>query len=143
MARLLASTAIISASLLLCHAVGAQPLSAEDAAEAPDTPKSVQLLEEIQAIRSEFLGLEKQEHELAGEEKTVIKLQMRDLVLDFIRKVDKLVADVIRQQEEGVKQPIGLKRTRALLLEMDRRIPKFIDKLETTADELRKVRADA
>jgi small conductance mechanosensitive channel len=143
MFRFSAHIAIIALSLFFCAAVNAQPPAGEAQSEAPETPKSEQLLDEIQTLRSGFRALDQQEREAEGEEKTAIALQMHDQALEFIRKVDKLVADVVRQREQGVKRPTGIKRTRALLLEMDRSIPEFIDRLETTAGEHRTALADA
>jgi hypothetical protein len=143
MFRLCASIAFISSLLLLGSVVNAQPPGAEAQPEAPEIPKTEQLLEEINAISSEYRALEQKNQKVEGEDKTVIALQMRDQVLEFIRKVDKLVAEVVRQREQGVKHPAGIKRTRALLLEMDRSIPEFIDALEAAAGEQRTALADA
>ena len=143
MFRLIASIAVNVSSLFICAAVSAQPPAGEVQSEAPETLKSEQLLDEIQALRSGFRALDQQERKVEGEEKTAIALQIHDQVLELIRKVDKLVADVVRQREQGVKHPTGIKRTRALLLEMDRNIPEFIDKLETEAGEHRTALADA
>jgi small conductance mechanosensitive channel len=143
MFRLSAPLAVIASSLFFCAAVNAQPPAGDAPPEGPKAPKSEQLLDEINSIRSESRALEQQNRKVEGDEKTAIALQMHDQVLEFIRKVNKLVADVVRQREQGVKRPTGLKRTRALLLEMDRDIPKFIDALEATAGEHRTALADA
>jgi hypothetical protein len=134
---------VIAALVFLCQSVSAQPIAGEGDLEAPELLKSEQLLEEIEAISSEFRVLRQQKHEVTGEERTAVNLHMRDLVLEFIRKVDKLVEDVTNQREQGVKRPTGMKRTRALLLEMDRSIPEFIDELEAAAADYRTALADA
>jgi small conductance mechanosensitive channel len=133
---------VIAALVFLCQSVSAQPITGEGEREAPELLKSEQLLEEIEAISAEFRALKEQIRKVTGEERTAVNLHMRDLVLEFIRKVDKLVEDVTNQREKGVKRPTGLKRTRALLLEMDRSIPEFIDELESAAADYRTELAD-
>ena len=138
--HLLPSAAFVASLLLLCSAAGAQP-SGEDA--PPEAPKVERLLEDIDRLRSEYRVLQEEETKHEGEEQTLIVLQMRKTVFELMRTVDELVANVVRQKEEGVKRPSGLKRTRKLLLEMDRTIPLYIDGLEAEAAESRTALSEA
>ncbi len=139
--RLLPSAAAIVASLLLlCLAAGAQPPSQE---APPEVPKAERLLEDIERLRSEYRALAEEEAKHQGEEQTLIVLQMNKKVFELMRSVNELVAHVVRQKEEGVRRPSGLKRTRKLLLDMDRTIPAYIDKLEAQAARSRTALAEA
>jgi small conductance mechanosensitive channel len=138
--HLLPSAAFVASLLLFCSAAGAQP-SGEDA--PPEAPKVELLLEDIDRLRSEYRVLEKEQTKHEGQEQTLIVLQLRKTVFELMRTVDELVADVIRQKEEGVKRPSGLNRTRKLLLEMDRTIPLYIDGLEVEAAESRTALSEA
>jgi len=128
--RLLPSAVFVASLLLLGSAAGAQP-PGEDA--PPEVPEVERLLEDIDRLRSEYRALQAEEGRHEGEARTLSVLQMRKMVFEVMRSVDELVADVVRQKEEGVKRPSGLKRTRKLLLEMDRTIPAYIDRLEADA----------
>ena len=139
-ARLILSAVFVPSLLLLGSAAGAQP-PAE--AAAPEAPKAERLLEDIERLRLEYRVLEKEETKHEGEEQTLIVLEMRRKVFELMRTVNELVAEVVRQKEEGVKRPSGLKQTRKLLLDMDRTIPAYIDKLEMQADMIRTALAEA
>jgi small conductance mechanosensitive channel len=143
--RLVPSAAFVASLLLLCPAVEAQTQPEEVQTEEvqPEVPEAERLLEEIERLRSGYHALEKEERKLKGEERLVVALQMRKQLFEFMRQVDKLVTLVVRQREEGVRRPTGMKRTRTLLLEMDRRIPQFIDSLEAAAAEVRKAISEA
>ena len=132
--RLLPSAALIASLLLFYSGAVAQPQSEE---APPEVPEAERLLGDVQRLRSEYRALEEEESKLEGEERVVVALQMRKHLLEFMRQVDELVDTVVRQREEGVKRPTGLRRTRTLLLEMDRRIPNFIDSLEAEAADFR------
>jgi small conductance mechanosensitive channel len=132
--RLLASVVFGASLLLLAPAAGAQPTSDE---APPEVAEIEGLLEDIERLRSEYRVLQEREPRLEGEARTVVVLQMRKLVFELVRTVDELMAHLVRQKEEGVERPIGLKRTRRLLLEMDRTIPAYIDGLEAEAAEIR------
>jgi len=132
--RLLPSAAFVASLLLLGSAAGAQP-AGEDA--SPEAPKVERLLEDIDRLRLEYRVLQKEEAKHEGEARTLSVLQMRKMVFQLMRSVDELATDVVRRKEEGVKRPSGLKRTRKLLLEMDRTIPVYIDRLEADAAESR------
>jgi small conductance mechanosensitive channel len=132
--RLLPSAAFVASLLLLGSAVGAQP-PGEDA--PPEAPEVERLLEDIDRLRSEYRVLQEGEAKHEGEERALSVLQMRKTAFELMRSVNELVANVVRQKEEGVKRPSGLKRTRKLLLEMDRTIPAYIDRLEAKAAESR------
>jgi small conductance mechanosensitive channel len=138
--HLLPTAAFVASLLLFCSAAGAQP-SGEDA--PPEAPKVELLLEDIDRLRSEYRVLEKEQTKHEGQEQTLIVLQLRKTVFELMRTVDELVADVIRQKEEGVKRPSGLNRTRKLLMEMDRTIPLYIDGLEVEAAESRTALSEA
>jgi small conductance mechanosensitive channel len=143
--RIPATAALIASLLLLCPAVGAQPQPEEVQPEAARTETSEveRLLDEIESYRSQYRAHQKEERELGGEALTVAALQMHKQVFEFMRAVDKLVALVIRQREAGVKHPRGLRRTRTLLLEMDRSLPAFIDSVQADAAELRNALPEA
>jgi small conductance mechanosensitive channel len=138
--HLLPTAAFVASLLLFCSAAGAQP-SGEDA--PPEAPKVELLLEDIDRLRSEYRVLEKEQTKHEGQEQTLIVLQLRKTGFELMRTVDELVADVIRQKEEGVKRPSGLNRTRKLLMEMDRTIPLYIDGLEVEAAESRTALSEA
>ena len=106
-------------------------------------PKAERLLEDIERLRSEYRALAEEEAKHQGEEQTLIVLQMNKKVFELMRSVNELVAHVVRQKEEGVRRPSGLKRTRKLLLDMDRTIPAYIDKLEAQAARSRTALAEA
>jgi len=134
LSRPVSLAALVAFLLLLCSGAGAQPQPAE---APPDAVEAERLLADIQRIRSEYRMLEEEESRLEGEERAVVALQLRKQLFEFVRQVDELVGLVVRQREEGVKRPTGLRRTRTLLLEMGRRMPQFIDSLEDEATELR------
>jgi small conductance mechanosensitive channel len=138
--RFLPSIAFVAFLLLLCSPAGAQPPGEE---APPEVPEVERLLDEVKVLRSEYRLLQEGVARSEGEERTLIVLQMRKKVFDFMRVVDKLVANVVRRKEEGVKRPSGLRRARKLLLEMDRTIPAYIDGLEAEVSELRTALTEA
>jgi small conductance mechanosensitive channel len=138
--RALLPTALLASVLLLASLAGAQ---AQPEEAPPETPEAERLLAEVERLRSEYRALEREQRQLEGEELAVIGVRIRKVVFEFIRTVNELVEVVVREREAGVKRPVGLKRTRKLLLDMDRRIPEFIETLETRATELRTTIPDA
>jgi len=132
--RILPSAAVVVALIFLCSAAGAEPAREE---APPEVPKVEQLLESIDGLRAEYRVLQAEEAKSEGEEKTLIVLQIRKKGFEIMSEVDELVSDVVRKKKEGVKRPPGLKQTRRLLLEMDRTIPKYIDRLEADSAENR------
>jgi hypothetical protein len=132
--RILASAAVVVALLFLCSAAGAEPAREE---VPPEVPKVEQLLESIEGLRAEYRGLQAEEAKSEGEEQTLIVLQIRKKGFEIMSSVDELVGNVVRRKQEGVKRPAGLKQTCRLLLEMDRTIPKYIDRLEADSAESR------
>ena len=132
--KLLPSAVFVASLLFFCSAVGAQQPRNE---APPDLPEVEGLLESTERLRSEYRALRAEEPKHDGEERTLIVLQKRKKAFEIMRTVDELVAHVVRQMEGGGKRPSGLKRTRRLLLEMDRTIPTYIDELEAEAADIR------
>jgi hypothetical protein len=132
--RRLSSPVLVASLLLFGSAATAQPPPAED---RPEPTQVEWLLEDIERMRSAYRVLQEAEARQEGEERTLIVLKMRKKVFELVRAVDELVADVVDQKQRGVERPPGLKRTRRLLLEMDRTIPAYIDGLEAEAAQTR------
>ena len=138
--RYLMGAAPVVLLLFVCSVATAQPQPVE---APPEVPEAERLLEDIQKLRSDYNALEEAHRQAVGAEGAVATLQMRNHLFEFMRQFTGLVELVVRQREEGVKRPVGLRRTRNLLLEMDRRMPKFIDSLEADAAALRAAISEA
>jgi small conductance mechanosensitive channel len=132
--RALRTPALFAAALLFASLAVAQTPPAD---EPPETPEAERLLAEIDLLRAEYRALVQEQRGLEGEGLAVVGVQIRKQVFELIRTIDELVDVVVREREAGEKRPVGLRRTRKLLLEMGRRLPEFIDDLETRSAELR------
>jgi small conductance mechanosensitive channel len=132
--RLLPCAAIVVSLLLLDSMAGAQTPGEE---APPKVPKVEQLLESVERLRSEYRDLQEALARAEVEGRTLIVLQMRKKMLDVMSAVGELVEKVVHKKQEGVKRPLGLNRTRRLLLEMDRTVPAYIDQLEADAAKSR------
>jgi small conductance mechanosensitive channel len=138
--RLLPPTTLLVSLLLLASPAAAQTQPEE---APPETPEAERLLAEVQRLRAENRTFREDLLKLEGEELEVVAVQMRKGVFEFIRTIDDLVGVVVGEREAGIKRPVGFNRTRKLLLEMDRRIPEFIQSLEDRSAELRTAISEA
>jgi small conductance mechanosensitive channel len=143
--RFVTRALLAAAALLLATSTNAPPASAADPqaplAEAtpsePEPEKGELLLAEVDRLQTQYRKLDKEQSTLEGEEKAVVVLQMRRQLVALIAAIDDLVDTVVSQRDAGDKRPTGLRRTRTLLLDMDRSIPRFIDAVEADAGKLR------
>jgi len=103
----------------------------------PLQAEATALLADIDRIRVEYRALRDQKQGLEGDERLVLALQMRKDLLEIMRSVTKLVANVLRQGEEGLEASAFRKRTRTLLWDLNRSIPPFLDAMQADVAELR------
>ena len=108
---------------------------------ADDLPIVVEgrtLLETIDRLGEEYAELKaesKRIEELDG--KAVAELQARGRLVEWMRAVKDLVANVVEQREQGLDESKFLRETRKLLWALDRRIPIFIEEVTEKIAELR------
>jgi small conductance mechanosensitive channel len=108
---------------------------------ADDLPIVVEgrtLLETIDRLSEEYAELKAQSQsieELDG--KAVAELQARGRLVEWMRAIKSLVANVVEQREQGADESRFLREARKLLWTLDRRIPKFIREVTAKNAELR------
>ncbi len=131
---------LIAALAVAAAAADAQPVAggaAGNGEQAPLVTQAEQLLGELESRRAEYRELVRREKTLEGEELELLRLQRRDLLRLFMRDVAKLVRNIGRQEEEGIATPRGRRRTRALLRDLDRTMPPFLDALRENTTKRR------
>ena len=126
---------VVTALLLAALLSAAPSWAAEEPSPLPAQADA--LLAEIERIRVEYNALREQGKTLEGDERLVVVLQLRKLLMDYMRSVDKAVANVLAQEEQGLDARVYHKRTRAVLLRVDRTIAPFADRLRDEIAELR------
>ena len=124
----------LATAFFLASAAGAQPTEPD---VAPLAAEAQATLDKIERLGAEFRELVAKAEGQVGDERRVAALQARKRLIDFMRTVEKLVANVLRQQEEGLDASRFIERTRTLLQTLDQRIPKFIDDLREDIIALR------
>ncbi len=115
------------------------PETAEDEAPADDplVTEAESLLTELEGHSDRYQELQREIRSAQGDALAVAKIQARDQLLTFMQKKEKLVANVVQQQEAGSDTPRGRRRTLALLRELDRAIPEFLERQRDTIAALR------
>ena len=130
----------LTTALSLASVAAAQPAEPE---VAPLAAEAQATLDDIERLGAEFRELVAKREGQVGDERRVTALQARKRLIDFMRAVEKLVANVLRQQEKELDASRFVERTRTLLQTLDRRIPKFIDDLREENIALRSSLEDA
>jgi len=132
---LLAAALVLVLSPAASLAVDADSEPVEAAAPAPCETEV--LLGDADDLRAQYRELATKLRSAEGDERTVLALQARKRLLEFMRVVNKLVAAVKKERADGVEDARVLERTRTLLWDIDRRLPGFIDELEDVLAKLR------
>ena len=130
----------LATAFFLASAAGARPT---EPAVDPLAAEAQATLDKIERLGAEFRELVAKAEGQVGDERRVAALQARKRLIDFMRAVEKLVANVLRQQEEGLDASRFVERTRTLLQTLDPRIPKLIDDLRADIIALRSTLEDA
>ena len=117
------------------------------AARAEDLPIVVEaraLLESIEQLGVEYADL-KAESKAAQEAdgKAIAELQARRRLVEWMRAVEDIVANVAEQREQGLDASKFLQATRKLLWSVDRRLPEFFENVSAENADLRATLADA
>jgi small conductance mechanosensitive channel len=108
------------------------------------SPSATQvILDDIERLRLEYGELAAQLPERQGDERAVLVVQMRNRLLEFMRQVEKLVANVLAQDGSSPDDARFAKKTRALVLELDEKIPPFLDSIHERGSEFRSSLPDA
>jgi small conductance mechanosensitive channel len=108
-------------------------------AEAPSLAlEASQILETNERLQAEYRALTAEgESVQEADSKAVVALQVRRRLVEWMRNVDALVSNVVEQQEQGLDATKFLQQTRTLLWSVDRRLPTFIEGLNSENVELR------
>jgi small conductance mechanosensitive channel len=116
-------------------------------AHADDPPIVVEaraLLEDIDRLEREFKDLRTESREAQEADATAIaELQARRRLVEWMRVVEDLVANLAEQQEQGLDASKFLQATRKLLWSVDRRLPPFFDRVSSENADLRGQLVDA
>jgi len=116
-------------------------------AQAEDSPIVVEaraLLEDIDRLEREFKDLRTESREAQEADATAIaELQARRRLVEWMRVVEDLVANLAEQQEQGLDASKFLQATRKLLWSVDRRLPPFFDRMSAENADLRGQLVDA
>ena len=134
---------LLLASLLIVGTSAAAQAPEDGAEEAVIPQPAAVLLEEIEQLRSQYSGFAAQLDGLEGEERAVVELQMRKRLLEFLRKVEELVAEATSLDEAHADTDAFRERTRALVAELDERIEPFLDTIQADLSKLRTARREA
>jgi small conductance mechanosensitive channel len=117
------------------------------AARAEDLPIVVEartLLEDIDRLETEFKDLRTESREAQEADATAIaELQARRRLVEWMRVVEGLVANLVKQQEQDLDASKFLQATRKLLWSVDRRLPPFFDRVSAENADLRGTLVDA
>jgi small conductance mechanosensitive channel len=116
-------------------------------AQAEDSPLAVEarsLLETIDRLEIEFKDLTAESKEAQEADATAIaELQARRRLVEWMRVVEGLVANVVKQQEQDLDASKFLQVIRKLLWSVDRRLPPFFDRVSAENADLRGTLVDA
>ena len=134
---------LLLAWLLIVGTSAAAQAPEDGAEEAAVAQPAAVLLEEVEQLRSQYREFAAQRDELEGEERAIAELQMRKRLLEFFRKMAKLIAEVTSLDEAQADAVALRKRTRALVAELDERIEPFLDAIQEDLSKLRTVRREA
>ena len=143
-ATLVALSASVAATDTTIASKSSSPARATHTNDLPIVIEARELLETIEQLRVEYVEL-KAENESAqdADGKAVAELQARRRIVDRMRAIEALVANVLEQQERGLDESGFLQETRKLLWALDRRLPSFIDEVSSENAELRGTLAEA
>ena len=121
--------------VLLSVAMPARVSLAED---PPIVLEAHTILETIERLQTEYADLKARSEAVEDTDaKAVSELQARDRLVEWMRNIEALVANVADQQEQGLEASKFLQQTRQLLWSLDRRLPTFIENLTVANAELR------
>jgi small conductance mechanosensitive channel len=121
--------------VLFVLATSAQVALAED---LPIVTEARSLLEDIDRLEIEFKDLRTASKEAQEADATAIaELQARRRLVEWMRVVESLVANVVKQQEQDLDASKFLQATRKLLWSVDRRLPSFFERVSAENAELR------
>lgn len=134
---------LLLAWLLIVGTSAAAQAPEDGAEEAAVAQPAAVLLEEVEQLRSQYREFAAQRDELEGEERAIAELQMRKRLLEFFRKMAKLIAEVTSLDEAQADAVALRKRTRALVAELDERIEPFLDAIQEDLSKLRTARREA
>ena len=116
-------------------------------AHAEDPPIVVEartLLEDIDRLETEFKDLRAESKEAQEADATAIaELQARRRLVEWMRAVEGLVTNVVKQQEQDLDASKFFQATRKLLWSVDRRLPPFFDRVSAENADLRGTLVDA
>ena len=98
MSRAVLLRALPAVALVLAVAIPAQARH-PTAEESPLIAEAEELLAEVDKHRTAYRKLRDQEEAKEGEDRTVVVLQMRKALMGFMRAIEKLVANVVKQHE--------------------------------------------
>jgi len=144
------STILIAATLVALSAgngfadtaAAASDSSAGDQATHSNDPPLVvegrERLETVQQLRAEYAETKAQgvaAHETG--DKAVAELQARRHLVEWMRAVEELVANVVEQQEQGLDDSKIRRATRKILWVVDRRLPSFMAEMSADNAALR------
>jgi small conductance mechanosensitive channel len=125
----------ISLLFLIALIIPARIVMAED---PPIVVEARTLLETVDQLSSEFRELKAQSESADDDDgKAVAELQARRRLVDWMRAVENLVANVAEQREQNLNASKFLQETRKLLWSLDRRLPSFIDEISEENASLR------
>jgi small conductance mechanosensitive channel len=135
---------VLSLPSLPAHAEGEETAEAMVATKPSVEDEAHSILAEIDELTSGYrelnvrVGAEKDD-----EEKAIAELQAHRRLVDWMRAIDRLVANLLEQREQGRDTKELLQKTRKLLWSIERVIPEFMDKLMAKNAELRGALSDA
>lgn len=116
-------------------------------AGAEDLPIVVEariLLEDIDRLEGEYAVLKAESKDALGSDgKAIAELQARRRLVEWMRTVEGLVANLVKQEEQNLDTSKTLQATRKLLWSVDRRLPKFFDNVSAENAELRGMLVEA
>lgn len=123
--------------------VSAQAEADAEAASAESAKPSIQdeagsILAEIDKLQAQYRDLTNRAQAAEdGGDKAVAELQAHRRLVDWMREIDRLVANLLAQMELGLDTAELLQKTRKLLWRIERRIPTFLDEVMAKNAELR------
>ncbi|MBW2425474.1 MAG: mechanosensitive ion channel [Deltaproteobacteria bacterium] len=132
---------------VVCVAFALAIAAMSDARGATDSPlvaEAQELLAEIDRLAAEYAKQQDRIESAAEDEsRAVAAVQARDRLFEWMKAIEALVANVLRQREEDLDASAIIQRTRKLLWNLDRRIPSFIDEVVARTEELRRRHGEA
>jgi len=103
-----------------------------------------ELLDEIDRLASEYLELRQESAKAEDSDgKAIAELQARGHVVDWMRDIEKLVANLLEQEEQGLDARRLRQKTRKILFSVNRRLPNFLEGISAENDRLRGELEDA